>query len=640
MKKLFLFIIYLSLPGLIMAQNVGINSSGASPDASAGLDIDFSGKGILIPRLALTQTSSASPVTSPATSLVVYNTATANDVTPGFYYWDGTQWVRLLNGTGAGAAWMTNGNAASGSDFLGTTSNFPLVVKTNNTEVLRVQANGTTKITGTAIGSPGIWMDGTVTAAASTAYGILSRGTLIAAANGDSFLPFSTNLGSVNTGTFTGLTYAGGHFDGASCSKTGTGTIDNAYGIYVTSPSIGTNNYGGGFFGNGSQLKLLLSSGSPTALTTIDFGLASPTDPEGSLSVAAAAGQFSEFAAAQDVVLRARKNNLILCTRNVSSPTTGDILFGTGMPNTEKMRITNGGFVGIGTTSPGGSLHVVGTLPNYIDRMSNQANEGASFIFRKARGTTSVPTVIQNGDELAKFLVSGYDGSSYVWTGGMSAVVNGAVAAGSVPTDLVFGVSSTNMGNPASNETMRITNTNKVGISNSNPAYKVDINLTDGDGVRMSSTLHATFDANAYENVIRPLSTNNTQGSNKPNSAVFLQGLSVGCGYGAFQIVANASTSDPLIYCRTEINNSGVWNPWLQMAAYNSSGNLGINTTSPTAQLDVNGSTGYNQIRMRTSFTPANSADANGNIGDVAWDDNFVYVKTSTGWKRTSLSAF
>src|SRR5689334_23075064 len=81
---------------------VGINVSGTPADASAGLDVNYSDKGVLVPRVALTITSSASPVTAPATSLLVYNTATANDVTPGYYYWDGSQWVRLATGAGGG----------------------------------------------------------------------------------------------------------------------------------------------------------------------------------------------------------------------------------------------------------------------------------------------------------------------------------------------------------------------------------------------------------------------------------------------------------------------------------------------------------------------------------------------------------
>lgn len=132
---------------------------------------------------------------------------------------------------------------------LGNSTNNPIIFGTNNLERMRLLGNGTFKITGTAITSPGIWMEGSVTAAAGTAYGILSRGTLIASANNEGFFPFSNHLGTVNTGTYTGLGFYGGHFDGSSWTKTGTGTIANGYGIYVTAPTIATNNYAASFTG-------------------------------------------------------------------------------------------------------------------------------------------------------------------------------------------------------------------------------------------------------------------------------------------------------------------------------------------------------------------------------------------------------
>lgn len=88
------------------AQNVGINSTGTAPDASAMLDVNSTNKGVLIPRIALTALNAASPVTTPANSLLVYNTATAgttpNNVTPGFYYWstDSTKWIKIVGATG------------------------------------------------------------------------------------------------------------------------------------------------------------------------------------------------------------------------------------------------------------------------------------------------------------------------------------------------------------------------------------------------------------------------------------------------------------------------------------------------------------------------------------------------------------
>lgn len=77
---------------------VGVNTS--SPDASAALDISSSDKGFLMTKVALTGTDDVSTITpSPTTGLLVFNTATAgtpgNEVTAGFYYFDGTSWKRF-----------------------------------------------------------------------------------------------------------------------------------------------------------------------------------------------------------------------------------------------------------------------------------------------------------------------------------------------------------------------------------------------------------------------------------------------------------------------------------------------------------------------------------------------------------------
>lgn len=61
--------------------------------------------------------------------------------------YDGTSWVPTTapgGGNGNGTKWSTNGNSGTspGSDFLGTTDSKDLVVKTNNTEAMRVDASG------------------------------------------------------------------------------------------------------------------------------------------------------------------------------------------------------------------------------------------------------------------------------------------------------------------------------------------------------------------------------------------------------------------------------------------------------------------------------------------------------------------
>ena len=62
--------------------------------------------------------------------------------------------------------------------------------------------------------------------------------------------------------------------------------------------------------------------------------------------------------------------------------------------------------------------------------------------------------------------------------------------------------------------------------------------------------------------------------------------------------------------------------------------------TGSTSKVDITGTNGYSQLRIRTQYTPSSSSDTNGNQGDIAVDDNYFYYKTSTGWKRVALSTF
>ena len=54
--------------------------------------------------------------------------------------------------------------------------------------------------------------------------------------------------------------------------------------------------------------------------------------------------------------------------------------------------------------------------------------------------------------------------------------------------------------------------------------------------------------------------------------------------------------------------------------------------------MDLNGANGYAQLRLRATYTPTSSSDANGNQGQIAWDNNYIYVKTSLGWKFADLN--
>jgi len=94
-KIVFLFLLMTSQ--LVTNAQVGIGTN--NPNASAKLEILSANKGFLPPRVTLTGTDDITTIASPATGLMVYNTATAgtapHNVLPGYYYYNGSVWVNF-----------------------------------------------------------------------------------------------------------------------------------------------------------------------------------------------------------------------------------------------------------------------------------------------------------------------------------------------------------------------------------------------------------------------------------------------------------------------------------------------------------------------------------------------------------------
>lgn len=198
------------------AQNVAINTTGTAAVASAMLDITATNAGLLIPRVALTATNAAGPITAPATSLLVYNTATAgaspNNVLPGYYYWDGAAWNRLA--TGNGTAWQTLGNAGTvaATNFIGTTDAIDFVTRTNNTEKMRVTSAGNVGI-GVGMTAPANKVDiatGTRSGTHSATSPLYVTGAMTAGSAGGVGVEFRHDNGSQGVGIGFNTVYATG----------------------------------------------------------------------------------------------------------------------------------------------------------------------------------------------------------------------------------------------------------------------------------------------------------------------------------------------------------------------------------------------------------------------------------------------
>jgi uncharacterized protein (TIGR02145 family) len=97
-KPLFLTVVLgLMLQLTSFGQSIKLNNQGDA--GSAMLDVSSPSKGILIPNVSLTGSTDVTTITSPAVSLLVYNTATVSDILPGYFYNSGTIvspfWTRL-----------------------------------------------------------------------------------------------------------------------------------------------------------------------------------------------------------------------------------------------------------------------------------------------------------------------------------------------------------------------------------------------------------------------------------------------------------------------------------------------------------------------------------------------------------------
>jgi hypothetical protein len=218
MNKIILTLLVLA--SISIKAQVGIGT--ANPDVSAILDVTSTAKGMLIPKMTQAQRL-AIVVGASTTGLLVYQT----DAVTGFWYYTGAAWSQF---GGVASGWGITGNAGTtpATNKLGTTDAQPLVVKTNNTEALRILSDGKVGIGNTAP-SAALQVQNPVSTA--VAYGFEVGGDLAA---------FTTNGSG---GVWTTTVAAGTFFAGATGLQSGTGVTSGVssltYSAYI--PTGGCN---------------------------------------------------------------------------------------------------------------------------------------------------------------------------------------------------------------------------------------------------------------------------------------------------------------------------------------------------------------------------------------------------------------
>lgn len=240
MKKYFYCLILIFFQVFqVSGQSVGISTTGDPPDASAMLDITSTTRGLLIPRVALTATNVAGPVTAPVTSLLVYNTATAGTntalaITPGYYYWSGSSWIRVTeNGWKVGtAADATNPIGAAGSiGYFGTNTNSHVDLVTN--DIVRGR-----------LSNQGEFFIGTISPVIGNLMNVAGNSTFPFAINGYTSQNGSGVYGKISSGT---STFGAVQGENGGTNATGTGvrgiSLNTTAGTGFTTPNTGVSGF-------------------------------------------------------------------------------------------------------------------------------------------------------------------------------------------------------------------------------------------------------------------------------------------------------------------------------------------------------------------------------------------------------------
>ena len=98
--KLYIFLVLICMSFTTLAQT-GIGTT--TPNASAKLDVYSTNKGFLPPRVTLTSVTDATTIATPAEGLLVYNLGSVG-LQAGYYYWNGANWSTIATAALAGNA--------------------------------------------------------------------------------------------------------------------------------------------------------------------------------------------------------------------------------------------------------------------------------------------------------------------------------------------------------------------------------------------------------------------------------------------------------------------------------------------------------------------------------------------------------
>ncbi|PSK91262.1 beta strand repeat-containing protein [Taibaiella chishuiensis] len=551
MKKYYLFAGLALLAASPAFAQTKIGAAGA-PDGSAMLEVTSgtgNNKGLLLPRMTTTQRNA---ITSPANGLMIYNTTTnqaqVNTGTPAAPVWT------IATATNSG--WNLTGNTGTNpsTNFIGTIDSQSFVIRTDNTEQVRVTAAGKVGINNTNPLSP---------------------------------LSFESVIGSKIS-----------FFSSGTTNHYGIGVSSNQLNYHVN-PGATHTFFAGGTNGDGTELMRIQSNGdvgigtSAPAQTLHVAGTARISTAAGTpttITGRSAAGDIGNVTIGSGLAFSGGTLSATPTTDNTdwnltgntgTSPTTNFIGTSDAQPlvirtdNTEQVRVTAAGNVGIGTAAPTQTLDIVGTA-----RIRNATGTPTTIAGRNNNGDVGAVTLGSGLSLTAGVLNTTADNADWNLTGntGTNPATNFIGTGDAQP--LVIRTSNT--------EKVRVTAAGNVGIGTTAPAYTLDV----AGGIKASSEV---------------LTASNSGSAMVWNSVNTGQGATElinyrGTGGGGFRF----STAAPGV-----VPAAGVG----ELMRITGAGDVGIGTATPAQTLHVAGTARITTAAgTPTTITGRNAA---GDVGNV-----------------------
>jgi hypothetical protein len=275
---------------------------------------------------------------------------------------------------------------------------------------------------------------------------------------------------------------------------------------------------------------------------------------------------------------------------------TGEIAFNTGggggSPDTERARIDSSGrlLVGTssarsifnGTTSHSPLVQVEGASPSGGDQgrfisqvFGSSNNNDPIYIFaRHASDSIGGITAVASNAQLGTVSFQGSDGSKFVPAAQITAAVDGTPGANDMPGRLIFATTADGAASPT--ERMRLDSSGRLGLGTSSPTAKLDVRST---ALNTTSLTPAVLNQNVQIKV--------TGDTNNNITGNFISGISL--GEPSNQCAAILAVDDGGFQaaglCLVTGNSTAV----AERLRIDSTGRVGIGTTSPATTLDVNG---------------------------------------------------